>query len=130
MRQLMFEIVLRKRRFRNTCHPQNHREQCFLCSWQKNEIILWVSVLCHSTPRCTHIYWLGCFILIMPFQNHKDIIFTTHACHHLKAYAVMLGIMYKMVIAIKLSLFPLLSNKRCKKYFQKAVYQSALLSQW
>lgn len=75
----------------------------------------------------SHIYWLGLSILIMPYQNHKDIVFTTHACHHLKAYTLMLGIMYKMLIAIKLSLFPLLNNKHCKKYFQKVDYQSALL---
>lgn len=62
MRQLMFEIVLGKRHFRDTCHPQNDREQCFVCSWQKNEIIL-CECQCYAIPPLDAVtYLLACLI--------------------------------------------------------------------
>lgn len=132
MRQLMLKIMLEKGRFRDPCHPQNHSEQCFVCSWQKNWVILYTCP-CYAIPPLDVVTYLLAWLiyLIVPYQNRKDTIYTRHAYHHLKAYTLMSGIMHKMVIAIKLSLFPLLGNKHCcRKCFEKVDRQSALLSQW
>lgn len=129
----MFETVLRKRHFRDLPHRQNHSEQCFVCSWQENEVIwlFYMSVgVMRSTPRCSHtsigladLFWLcPVGIIKISYLQHTPVTARkhTHWC---------LGAVYKMVVTVKLSLFPLLSNKHRKKQFQRVVYPSALLSQ-
>lgn len=123
----MFKIVLGKRHFRDTCHLQTHSEQYFICIWQKNQIIqlFYESVTAVPFPP-SHIYWL--IYSDYALSESRYLVYNTHMAP-LERYTLILGIMCKIVIVIKLSLFPLLSNKHHKKYFQK-VCQMALLSQY
>lgn len=124
----MFKIVLRKTHFRDTCRPQTHCKQCFICSWQKNQNIRFFYESVSVVPfHLSGIYWLIYSDYALS-ESQQYLVYNTHVAP-LERYTLILGIMYKMVIDIKLSLFPLFSSKHYKKHFEK-VYQTALLSQW